>query len=51
MAPPEEILDRLVRTQLRNEPGFSGYVGKLTIERVESPIVPVVFVPNSGDDE
>ena len=37
MAPPEVILDRWVRTQLRNEPGFSGYVGKLDIERLESP--------------
>jgi len=36
-APPEVILDRWVRTQLRSEPGFSGYVGKLDIERVESP--------------
>lgn len=37
MAPPEVILDRWVRTQLRNEPGFSGCLGKLEIERVESP--------------
>jgi len=37
MAPPEVILDRWVRSQLRNEPGFSGYIGKLDIERVESP--------------
>ena len=37
MAPPEVILDRWVRTQLRNEPGFSGYVGKLDIERAEPP--------------
>jgi len=37
MVPPEVILDRFVRTQLRNEPGFSNYRGKLAIERVESP--------------
>jgi len=37
VAPPEVILDRFVRTQLRNEHGFSDYVGKLDIERVESP--------------
>lgn len=37
MAPPEVILDRFVRTQLRNEPGFSDYVGKLDIETIESP--------------
>ena len=37
MIPPEVILDRFVRTQLRNELGFSDYVGKLDIERVESP--------------
>jgi hypothetical protein len=36
-APPEVILDRWVRTQLRNDPEFSGYVGKLDIERVEPP--------------
>jgi len=37
MTPPEVILDRFVRTRLRNEPGFSGYVGKLDIESVEPP--------------
>ena len=37
MVPPEVILDRFVRTQLRNEPGFSGYLGKLDIETVVSP--------------
>ena len=37
MAPPEVILDRFVRTRLRHERGFSGYVGKLDIEQVESP--------------
>lgn len=37
MTAPEVILDRFVRTQLRNERGFSDYVGKLDIERVESP--------------
>jgi hypothetical protein len=37
MVPPEVILDRWVRTQLRNEPGFAGYVGKLNIELVEPP--------------
>jgi hypothetical protein len=33
MAPPEVILDRL----LRNEPEFSRYLGKVDIERVEPP--------------
>ena len=37
MGPPEVILDRFVRTQLCNEAGFSGYLGKLDIETVESP--------------
>lgn len=37
MAPPEVILDRFVRTRLRHERGFSGYVGKLDIEQAESP--------------
>ena len=37
MAPPEVILDRWVRTQLCDESEFSGYLGKLDIERVESP--------------
>jgi hypothetical protein len=37
MVPPEIILDRWVRTRLCNQPGFSGYKGKLDIERVESP--------------
>jgi hypothetical protein len=37
MTPPEVILDRFVRTRLRNEPGFSHYIGKLNIETVESP--------------
>ncbi len=37
MAPPEVILDRWVRAQHLIEPGFSGYVGKLDVERVESP--------------
>ena len=36
MAPPEVILDRFVRARLRHERGFSGYVGKLDIEQVES---------------
>jgi len=37
VVPPEIILDRFVRTQLRDEPGFLGYVGKLDVERVEPP--------------
>ena len=37
MVPPEVILDRFVRTQLCNEAGFSGYLGKLDTETVESP--------------
>ncbi len=37
MTRPEYILDCFVRTQLRNEPGFSDYIGKLDIEKVESP--------------
>ena len=37
MSRPEDILDSFVRTQLRNERGFSKYIGKLDIEKVESP--------------
>lgn len=37
MVPPEVILDRFVRTQLCNEAGFSGYLGKLDLKTVESP--------------
>jgi len=37
MVPPEVILDRFVRTQLCNEAGFSGYLGKLDTETIESP--------------
>jgi hypothetical protein len=37
MALPEDILDDFVKGRLRYEPGFGGYVGKLEIERVESP--------------
>ena len=37
MTPPEVILDRFVRTQLRNELRCSSYIGKLDIEQVESP--------------
>jgi hypothetical protein len=36
MVPPEVILDRFVRTQLCNQAGLSGYIGKLDIETVES---------------
>jgi hypothetical protein len=36
MIPPEIILDRLVRTQLRHEKGFENYIGKLDLESVES---------------
>jgi len=37
MAPPEVILDRFVKTRLRNDSGFAHYIGKLDIEKVESP--------------
>jgi len=37
VVPPEVILDSFVRTQLRNERGFSNYIGKLDIGKVESP--------------
>src|SRR5215831_7600878 len=37
MTPPEVILDRFVRTHLCREPGCRFYVGKLDIERVDSP--------------
>ena len=37
MAPPEVILDRYIRTQLRTRPGCSDYVGKLDIDSVEPP--------------
>lgn len=35
-APPEVILDRFVRTTLCREPGCSGYLGKLDIDKVVS---------------
>lgn len=38
MSPPEVVLDRFVRGTLRHEPGCSGYVGKLDIDRLESPL-------------
>jgi hypothetical protein len=34
--PPEVSLDRYVRTTLCKEPGCSGYIGKLDIDKVES---------------
>lgn len=37
MTSPEIILDRWVRTDARKCPGFANYVGKLDIEKVESP--------------
>ena len=36
---PEVILDRYIRTTLRQIAGFSGYVGKLDMERVEPEAV------------
>jgi hypothetical protein len=35
MTPPEIILDRIVRNELRQEDGCSGYSGKLDIDRIE----------------
>ena len=37
MTPPEVILDRFVRTRLCHNPGCRGYIGKLDIDRVQSP--------------
>lgn len=37
MTAPEVILDRWVRTKLRKYPGYAGYIGKLDIDKVESP--------------
>jgi hypothetical protein len=37
MTSPEVILDLFVRTRLCREPGCRDYIGKLDIERVESP--------------
>lgn len=36
MIPPEVVLDRIVRNELRHEHGCSGYSGKLDIDRIES---------------
>jgi hypothetical protein len=35
MTPPEVVLDRIVRNELRYEDGCSGYSGKLDIDRIE----------------
>jgi hypothetical protein len=35
MIPPEVVLDRYVRIKFQQELGFSGYLGKLDIDRVE----------------
>jgi hypothetical protein len=35
MTPPEVVLDRIVRNELRHEGGCSGYSGKLNIDRIE----------------
>jgi hypothetical protein len=35
--PPEVVLDRFVRTNLQKKSGFSGYLGKLDLDRVEPP--------------
>ena len=37
MTPPEVVLDRWTKTQARERPQCSGYVGKLDIDRVEAP--------------
>src|SRR5664279_649448 len=34
MTPPEVVLDRIVRNELRHEDGCSGYSGKLDIDRI-----------------
>lgn len=36
MLPPEVILDRFIRTQLRGIPGCSGYLGKVALEGIGS---------------
>jgi hypothetical protein len=35
MTPPEVVLDRIVRKELKHEDGCSGYSGKLDIDRIE----------------
>src|SRR5580698_10964625 len=37
MTPPEIILDRWVRTEAQKYKACTGYVGKLDLERVDSP--------------
>ena len=47
MLPPEVILDRWAKERgSRHESGFSGYLGTLDIERVESPSFSFIFVSN-----